>query len=95
MSKKYDDPIEVETSSPPMGGVPAAFVWRGRRYPVERVLKRWREVTESWDPERVRDLEWLRVESFGGTYEIHLDRRLPPPEYPKKTENWRLARVWD
>lgn len=86
MSKKYDEPIEVETCD----RRPAAFTWRGRRYSVDRLLKRWREAGEGWDPERRRDHECFRVEAEGGTYELRLDRLAG-----RKKPRWRLSKVWD
>lgn len=88
MSKRYDDPIEVEVAGSPAS--PAAFQWRGRRYSVQRLLKCWREAGEAWDPVRARDFECFRVEADGGTYDLRLDRlagRNRPP--------WRLTTVWD
>lgn len=101
MSKRYDDPIEVETGDPgSSGGPPArrpgrlkqpvAFCWRGRRYPVQRLLKYWREAGEGWDPERVRDHECFRVEAEGGIYDLRLDLLAGGDGL-----RWRLARVWD
>lgn len=89
MSKRYDEPIEVEIGK----GIPSsleAFRWRGRRYGIEQLLKYWREAGEAWDPEHVRDHECFRVEAEGGTYDLRHDR-LAGREQPR----WRLARVWD
>ena len=87
MSKRYDEPIEVEVSGP---GAPAAFVWRGRSYRVETVIKRWLETSEGWDPDRATSRDCFRVESRGGIYDLHLDRLAG-----RKQPQWRLARVWD
>ena len=41
MSKRYDEPIEVEGMEADglLGLGPVAFSWRGRRYAVGRLLK--------------------------------------------------------
>ena len=85
MSKKYNEAIEVEVSA----HEPIAFSWRGRRYPVRRLLKYWREAGEGWDPERAKDHECFRVESEGGTYDLRFDR------IANREQRWRLLRVWD
>ena len=101
MSKRYDEPIEVEVGvvlreGATLPGQPVAFRWRGRRYLVHRLLKYWREAGEAWDPERVRDHECYRVEADGGTYDLRLDRLVGRgrPGLQAK-QSWRLARVWD
>lgn len=92
MSKRYNDPIEVEVASNDDSRAlsPQAFSWRGRRYAVSSVLKYWREAGEGWDPERARDHECFRVEAEGGVYDLRFDRLAEP-----KAQPWRLARVWD
>jgi hypothetical protein len=85
VSRRYEDPIEVEVN----GTNPTAFSWRGRRYPVQRLLKYWRERGEAWDPQRSKDNEFFRVEAEGGTYDLVLDR------LAGRKRRWRLARVWD
>lgn len=95
VSKKYDEPIEVETAvvlreGASLPGQPVAFRWRGRRYSVHRLLKYWREAGEAWDPERAKDHECYRVEADGGTYDLRLDRLAG-----RSRPTWRLARVWD
>ncbi len=90
MSKRYNDPIEVEVEERQTPLRPQAFSWRGRRYAVASVLKYWREAGEGWDPERARDHECFRVEAEGGVYDLRFDRLAEPKAPP-----WRLARVWD
>jgi hypothetical protein len=91
MTKRYDDPIEVElekdqTEAPS----PVAFSWRGRRYAVEGLLKYWREAGEWWDPQRARDHECFRVEAEGGVYDLRFDRLAGAGR-----QQWKLTRVWD
>lgn len=91
MTKRYDDSIEVQVHRLE----PVAFCWRGRRYSVQRLLKRWREAGEGWDPEQVRDHECFRVEARvddddGGIYDLRLDRLAG-----RGKPHWRLVRVWD
>jgi hypothetical protein len=98
VTKRYDDPIEVEVGNTQVEEVedcqpqltPSAFSWRGRRYAVAVVLKYWREAGEGWDPQRARDHECFRVEAEGGVYDLRFDRTAGP-----KAQHWRLARVWD
>ncbi|HMC09287.1 MAG TPA: DUF6504 family protein [Actinomycetota bacterium] len=95
MTKRYDDPIEVELEEDHLEGLrPVAFWWRGRRYAVEGLLKYWREAGEGWDPQRARDHECFRVEAEGGVYDLRFDR-LAGSDKGGTAERWRLARVWD
>lgn len=101
MSKRYNDPIEVvTTTSFPV----SSFSWRGKRYTVDHLLKHWVETRQGWDPERKADEEYFRVEAEGGTYDLLFDRlselslsdtSKPPLLGTKETARWRLARVWD
>ena len=87
MTKRYDDPIEVELEEDQPEEIRLlALSWRGRRYAVEDLLKYWREAGEGWDPQRARDHECFRVEAEGGVYDLRFDRL---------SRAWRLARVWD
>lgn len=98
MTKRYNDPIDVECAVEHPGTLrPLAFSWRGRRYAVGSLLKYWREAGEAWDPIHSRDHECFRVEAEGGVYDLRYDRLAGPrggagalPPAP-----WRLARVWD
>jgi hypothetical protein len=98
MSKRYDEPIEVEIETGkadglreatdtgeayPLGPTLVAFRWRGRRYRIDRLLKYWRLAKESQAPERFE--EYFRVEAEGGIYDLRLDRA-PPPD-PAKAEH--------
>lgn len=93
MTKRYDEPIEVEVGGR-LGGEPVAFRWRGRRYAVKRLLKYWREAGQGWDPGRRRDHECFRVEAEGGTYDLRFDRLVGRAPHAGK-QSWRLLRVWD
>lgn len=92
MSKRYQDPIEVESSN----GSPRAFFWRGKRYQIRQILTRWRESGGWWDSTS-SEQPWLnadskeivRVDAIGrtrGTYEIARDLR---------TGAWTMFRVLD
>ncbi|MGH2732537.1 MAG: DUF6504 family protein [Actinomycetota bacterium] len=110
MSKRYDEPIEVEIETGKADGLREAvenekgaylpgptllaFHWRERRYRIDRLLKYWRVAKESEAPERFR--EYFRVEAEDGIYDLRLDR--VPPEratHPAGKPRWRLVRVWD
>ena len=89
MSKRYAEPIEVEA---PDGSI-EAFWWRGKRYPIRRVITRWRETGGWWEqPESTqrwaagRSLEFVRVDARRGVYELARDLR---------SGSWTLARVLD
>jgi hypothetical protein len=45
ITKRYDEPIDVSAADLEWG--PAGFVWRGRRYEVDRPLATWREATHT------------------------------------------------
>jgi len=89
VSKRYDEGVEVELGEGPGSWAPQPmeFRWRGRRYPVQRLLKYWREAGEAWDRNEAKDHEFYRVESQGGVYDLRRDRT-------EKGE-WKLKRVWD
>ncbi|MGH2704586.1 MAG: DUF6504 family protein [Actinomycetota bacterium] len=91
MTKRYDDSVEVQLAAPRGSGstIPVAFRWRGHRYTVRSLLKRWREAGEGWDRARARDDEFFRVEAEGGVYDLRLDR------IEGSDRGWRLTRVWD
>ena len=90
MSKRYAEPIEIEATA----GSLIAFRWRGRRYPVRRVVCRWREAGGWWTTTAATDRPWLagdareivRVDAASGTYEIARDLR---------SGAWTLSRVLD
>jgi hypothetical protein len=80
VSKRYQELVDVEVA-------PVAFTWRGRRYPVEGLLKRWRQAERLWE-EDARSLECFRVQSGDGVYDLSLDRR-------GTSKLWNLMTVWD
>ena len=81
VTKLYEETVAVERDA----GMPAAFVWRGRRYEVRDVIGRWRIEGRWW--EDGRDREYWRVEARGGAVvDLYLDRR---------GERWHLERLWD
>lgn len=80
-TKLISERIEVEFTESP-GGLkePAAFVWRGERHVIRRIVNAWvdagfgaGEVTRTWYRRRHRNV--YRVETDQGElYEIYLDR---------------------
>jgi hypothetical protein len=81
VSKRYDQEVDVERDA----GMPAAFLWRGRRYLVADVIGRWR-IEGRWWAEG-RDREYWRVEARGGAvFDLYHDRH---------RGRWHLERVWD
>ncbi len=81
MSKRYDEEVWVEQDA----GMPAAFVWRGRRYEVADVIGRWRIEGRWWADGR--DREYWRVEARGGAvWDLYHDRQ---------HDRWHMERLWD
>jgi hypothetical protein len=81
MTRLYEDRVTVEREA----GMPAAFLWRGRRYEVSNVIGRWRIEGRWW--EDGRDREYWRVEARGGAVvDLFEDRR---------AGGWQLERLWD
>jgi hypothetical protein len=81
MAKRYDEQVAVERDA----GMPAAFLWRGRRFEVRDVIGRWRIEGRWW--EDGRDREYWRVEAKGGAVvDLYQDRA---------GDTWHLERLWD
>lgn len=81
MVKRYDEEVRVERDA----GMPAAFVWRDRRYEVADVIGRWRIEGRWWSDGR--DREYWRVEARGGAvWDLYHDRL---------AGRWHLERLWD
>lgn len=81
MAKRYEQQVQVEHDA----GLPAAFLWRDRRYEVMDVIGRWRIEGRWW--EEGRDREYWRVQARGGAvYDLYRDRRAGV---------WYLERLWD
>ena len=89
----YGEPVDVWVRD----GLPARFVWRGRRYTVLGVLEHWVVSREWWKqqdpgPAGPSEREFWRVEASPGpgapaaTCELRRDAA---------TSGWLLARVWD
>ncbi len=58
----------------PLARAPKAFVWRERRWRVERVLQRWSIDTGWWSDEVRVDRRYLRVVAEGRVFDLYLDR---------------------
>ncbi|HMK91593.1 MAG TPA: DUF6504 family protein [Thermoleophilia bacterium] len=82
MAGKPSEPITVVW--PATEHAPRAFVWRGRRWRVDRVLQRW-SVDTGWWNERLRvDRRYLRVVAAGRVFDLCYERR---------ERRWYLARA--
>ena len=82
MSGKVPEPITVVW--PAAEHAPRAFVWRGRRWRVDRVVQRW-SVDTGWWNERLRvDRRYLRVMAGDRVFDLCYDRR---------ERRWQLDRV--
>jgi len=53
---------------------PVTFVWRGRRYRVERVLRTWVTQTGWWDERLRTDRRYYRVRAEGRLFDLGFDR---------------------
>jgi hypothetical protein len=86
MSKRYNEPIMLQVSP---GQEPQGFVWRGRRYQIESVIKRWTVNGEWWkqpDNQRLHAVVTARARGQSGQYEI---------VYLKAERKWILRHVYD
>ena len=71
MTKRYDDPIDVDTGwpradrqdniDPVVDDAPVAFRWRGTRYEVDQRLDSWREAGQWWAASEATEREFFRV----------------------------------
>ena len=80
MARNGEDPIDVQEKR--FGYFPRAFMWRGRRYRVSKVVK-------SWTVRRKRRRELVerrcfRVRCDAGTFDLNHDLRI---------NTWHLQRV--
>ena len=104
MTKRYDEPIEVEA---PLvdDGAPTAFSWRGRPYEVDQHLGCWREAGEWWNGSALRDREYHRLLARPAgslaTGDVDADGFLRSAGavydvYRDRARGgWRITRVWD
>lgn len=84
MSRFWNDGIPIEVTVDALAA-PAAFVWRGRRHTVARVVERWR-VDEGWWKRRAWREYFQLVTHSGLLVLIYHDVRI---------DQWRLQRVYD
>jgi hypothetical protein len=54
---------------------PAAFLWRKRRWRIDRVLQRWSIDTGWWRDELYVNRRYLRVVAQGRIFDLFYDRR--------------------
>ena len=69
-----DLPAPITVFWRPLSHSPRAFVWRGRRRRVERVLQRWAVDTGWWNDDVRVDRRYFRVMADGRLFDIYLDR---------------------
>lgn len=78
MITEIGEPIEVGVVFKEAGPRPVWFVWKGRKYPVERVTYRWKEKSgDSWH-------YCFSVFDGANTFELIYDSKLL---------QWKLGRV--
>ncbi len=90
-------------AGPPDSDAPLAFVWRGRRYGVRRVLDRWSEAGSWW--RQLAEGIPLTVTSDSDVWRVEASRGVATPNsvgtgvydlvYEQSKDQWHLARVWD
>jgi hypothetical protein len=69
-----DLPAPITVLWRPLSHSPRAFVWRGRRWRVERVLQRWAIDTGWWNDDVRIDRRYFRLMADGRLFDIYLDR---------------------
>jgi hypothetical protein len=67
-------PAPITVAWRPLAHAPKAFLWRGRRWRVERVLQRWSIDTGWWSDDVRVDRRYLRVVADGRVFDLYLDR---------------------
>lgn len=86
MAKRYHDQIELRISPAKQ---PEAFVWRGRQYRIEGVLKRWTVSGDWWRKQTVERLHAVvaaRCAGQCGQYEL---------VYETNKRQWYLRCIYD
>jgi hypothetical protein len=77
-------PAPITVAWRPSTQAPAAFLWRRRRWRVDRVLQRWAIDTGWWSAELHIDRRFFRVVAEGRVFDLFYDRR---------ERRWFLARA--
>ena len=77
-------PAPIAVAWRPHAHVPAAFLWRKRRWRVDRVLQRWSIDSGWWNAELHIDRRYFRVVAEGRVFDLFYDRR---------QRRWFLARA--
>ncbi len=81
MVKLIGEPVKISRKEYSIG----SFVWRGRLYRVDKVIGWWREPSEWWNGEEIR--QYLRVIATNSSTGIY--------ELCKLDGQWLLDRVLD
>lgn len=86
MVKRYNEPISLEFARPKC---PEAFVWRGQRYRIDQIIRRWTVTGEWWQKNTQSRFHAVIAASRrgqSGQYEIF---------YERKQGRWFLGRIYD
>jgi hypothetical protein len=86
MSKRYNDPIKLRISPAKR---PEAFIWRGRQYQIEAVIRRWTVNGDWWRQPTARRLHAVvTAKHYGqvGQYEL---------VYETGRRQWYLRSIYD
>jgi hypothetical protein len=79
-----DEAIQVEVD---VDGRPLRFLWRGQRYRIQTIMRRWQEHTDWWSEEGRIWRDYWRVDTSEGVLLVIYQDLL--------TKNWRLEKIYD
>ncbi len=85
MAKRYNEPIQLKLSP---ARKPESFIWRGRRYQISGVIRRWKMNGNWWEQQSQRFFALITATRQGssGQYEIF---------YEFGRRQWYLRSIYD
>lgn len=85
MAKRYNEPIQLKLSP---AREPESFIWRGRRYQINGVIRRWKMNGNWWEQQSQRFFALISATRLGnsGQYEIF---------YEFGRHQWYLRSIYD
>lgn len=92
MTHRYDEPItcEVDRDERPMG-----FVWRGRRYRVNRVIEHWVSTREWWRRDSLHLGISTEIRLYRLAAESSRGRGVAEVSHDVDSDTWKIKRIWD
>jgi hypothetical protein len=91
MARRVDEPVQVALRRG--GAAPAAFLWKGRRYTVERIEACWKEVGPWWDGEGERT--FFRVTARHSSPDRRAESGLYELRFDHASTRWWLYEIID